>query len=113
MDTYARGVEIVQGLEALGTRATMDPALANPPCILVIPPNLTFDLQCDAVTATWSLVALAASSNTADRSTWLALQTMAQHLAKVTDVHGAELVSYVLNGRTFPGYLFSFTEGID
>lgn len=113
MDTYARGLEIVQGLESLGTRATMDPAIANPPCVLVIPPNLTFDLQCDALTAHWNLIALAASVNTADRSTWQALQTMVRNVSKVTDVYGAELVSYVLNGRTYPAYLLTFSEGVN
>lgn len=113
MDTYGRGEAMVQGLEALGTRAYLDPSIASPPCVLIIPPNLTFDLQCEAVTATWNLVALAAAANTADRSTWQALQTMVQNVALVTDVHEGTLVSYVLNGRTYPAYLLTFTEGVN
>lgn len=112
MDTYARGLAIVQGLEALGTRATMDPALANPPCILVIPPNLTFDLQCDSVTAEWQLVALAAGVHTADRTTWQALDTMIVRAQQVLDIQSADLVSYVVNARTFPAYLLTCSEGI-
>ncbi len=112
MDTYARGLEIVQGLEALGTRATMDPALANPPVVLVIPPNLTFDLNCDAVTADWQLVALYPATNSADRSTWQGLNAMINHAQQVLDIRAADLVSYVLNGRTFPAYLLTCSEGI-
>lgn len=112
MDTYGRGQEIAQELEALGTRATLDPALANPPCVLIIPPNLTFDLQCDSVTADWQLVALASAPHTADRTTWQALQTMVINANKVLDVQSADLVSYVVNGRTFPAYLLSCSEGI-
>jgi len=111
MDSYARGLEIVQGLVASGTRATMDPALADPPCVLVIPPNLTFDLNCGA-TAEWQLVALAPASHTADRSTWQALNTMVLNANKVLDLQTADLVSYVVNGRTFPAYLLTCSEGI-
>jgi len=112
MDTYARGQEIVQQLEDLGTRATMDPATAAPPCIIVIPPNLTFDLQCDSVTASWQLVALAAAAHTADRVTWQSLQGLIINAQKVLDIQLAELVSYVVNGRTYPAYLLSCQEGI-
>lgn len=112
MDTYARGLQIVQGLEALGTRATMDPALANPPCVLVIPPNLTFDLMCDAVTADWQLVALYPAASSADRSTWQGLNGMIVNAQKVLDIQAADLVSYVVNGRTFPAYLLTCSEGI-
>ncbi len=112
MDTYARGLEIVQGLEALGTRATMDPALANPPVVLVIPPNLTFDLNCDSVTADWQLVALYPATNSADRSTWQGLNAMINHAQQVLDIRAADLVSYVVNGRTFPAYLLTCSEGI-
>lgn len=112
MDTYRRGLEIVQGLESQGTRATMDPATASPPCVLVIPPNLTFDLMCDAVTADWQLVALYPASNSADRHTWQGLNGMIVHARNVLDIRSADLVSYVVNGRTFPAYLLSCSEGI-
>ena len=112
MDAYARGQEIVQAMEALGTRATMDPAVASPPCLLVIPPNLTFDLQCDSATADWQLVALAPAGHTADRTTWQALQSIILHAQQVMDIQSADVVSYVVNGRTYPAYLLSCTEGI-
>ena len=112
MDTYTRGLAIASDLEALGTRATLDPATASPPCVLIIPPNLTFDLQCDSVSASWQLVALASAPNTADRLTWQALDLMVTNVHKVADVHDATLVAYSLNGRTYPAYLLTFTEGI-
>ena len=58
MGTLARGTEIAAELELLGIRATLDPAVASPPCILIIPPNITWDQMC-AVTAAWQLVAMA------------------------------------------------------
>jgi hypothetical protein len=112
MDTYARGLEIVTELEALGVRAYMDPALASPPCLLVIPPNLRFDLQCDSVTALWQMVALVPAANTADRTTWQGLQNIINAAQKVLDLEAAELVSYVVNGKTFPAYLLTCQEGI-
>ena len=111
MGTLARAKELVTELEAQGIRATIDPSVAPPPCILVIPPNLTFDLAC-SVDAAWQLVALAPASNTADRSSWEILDTLLDATAKVVDLATADLVSYVLNGRTYPAYLLSFTEGI-
>lgn len=110
--TFARGQEIVAGLEAIGVRATMDPALANPPCVMVVPPNLVFDLQCDSVTADWQLVALAPAVATADRTSWQALETLVNGTAQVVDVRSADVVAYVVNGRTYPAYLISFSEGV-
>lgn len=111
MGTLARGKELVDLLEAQGVRATVDPALAAPPCILIPPPNLTFDLPC-AVDAAWQLVALAPASNTADRATWESLDTLLEGLQKVVDVSSVDVVAYFLNGRSHPAYLITFTEGL-
>lgn len=111
MGTLARGQELVDLLEAQGVRATVDPALAQPPCVLIVPPNLTFDLAC-AVDATWQLVALAPAVNTADRTSWEALDNLLDDLGKVVDMQSADLVAYFLNGRSYPAYLITFTEGI-
>jgi hypothetical protein len=111
MGTLARGQELVELLEAQGIRATVDPALANPPCVLIPPPNLTFDLAC-AVDATWQLVALAPAVNTADRTSWQALDDLVEEVQEIVDLTSADVVSYFLNGRSYPAYLMSFTEGI-
>lgn len=111
MGTLARGNELVQLFEGQGIRATTDPALASPPCVLIIPPNLRFDLAC-AVDADWQVAAIVPASNTADRSTWQALDELVDAVGKAVDLRNADLVSYVVNGRTYPAYLLSFTEGI-
>lgn len=113
MNTFKRGQDIVTGLESLGIRATQDPALGNPPCVLVTPPNLTMDLQCLAVTAEWQLVALAPAINTADHTTWQELETLVVAAMQIVDVQTADVVTYVLNGRTYPAYILSFSEGVN
>lgn len=111
MGTLARGNELAELLDSMGVRATTDPALASPPCVLIIPPNLRFDLAC-AVDADWQLAALAPAASTADRTTWATLDEMVDAVAKAVDLRTADLVSYVMNGRPYPAYLLSFTEGI-
>jgi len=111
MGTLSRGQELVELFEDQGIRATVDPALANPPCVLIPPPNLTFDLAC-AVDATWQLVALAPGAGTADRTTWEALDSLLDGVGKSVELTSVDLVAYVLNGRTYPAYLITFTEGI-
>jgi len=111
MSTLARGDEIAGALEALGVRAVLDPALANPPCVLIIPPNLSWDQMC-TVTASWQLVALAPAANTADRDAWQILDGLVDNVAKAVDVRDAQLVAYTLNGKQFPSYLMTFRESI-
>jgi len=111
MGSLARGKEIAGLIEAEGLRATVDPALANPPCVLVVPPNLTFDLAC-SLDATWQLVALAPAVNTADRSSWEALDILVDGVSSVVDLSRADLVSYIINGRTYPAYILTLNEGI-
>jgi len=109
MSTLARGEELVAKLEAAGIRATVDPALASPPCVLVIPPNLTYDLPCGA-TLRWQLVAIVPAAQTADRSSWEALDILIDATASVADVATANLVTYVVNGHTYPAYLMTWEE---
>jgi hypothetical protein len=111
MSTLARGQELVELLEAQGIRATVDPSLAQPPCVLIPPPNLTYDLAC-AVDASWQLVALAPAANTANRATWQSLESILIAVQKVVDIQAADVVAYVLNGRSYPAYLITFSEGI-
>lgn len=111
MGTLQRGEAIATQLEAAGIRAYVDPSIASPPCILVIPPALQMDLNC-AYSATWQLVALAPAVNTADRSSWQALDTMLDAAVTTIDVQSAEPVAYVLNGRSYPAYLISLMEGV-
>jgi hypothetical protein len=111
MTRLQRAEDIVSKLEAQGVRATTDPALVSAPGVLLTPPNLVFDLGC-GVTATWTLVALAPAANTADHTSWASLDEMVDAIAGVVDLETADVVAYVVNGRTYPAYLCQFTEGI-
>lgn len=111
MGTLARATEIAADLEALGVRAVLDPALANPPCILIMPPNLLWDQMC-AVTAAWQLVALAPAAQTADRTSWALLDGLVDNAAKAVDCRNAQLVAYALNGKQYPSYLITFEESV-
>ena len=109
--TLERAEDIVAKLEAQGIRATTDPTMAAAPGVLVTPPNLEFNLQC-GVSATWTLVALAPAAQTADRTSWALLDEMVNAIAGTVDLETADVVAYVVNGRTYPAYLCQFTEGI-
>lgn len=111
MGTLARADEIAAELELLGVRAVLDPALASPPCVLIIPPNLRWDQMC-ALTATWQLVALAPAANTADRDSWQILEGLVDNVAKAVDAREAQLVAYTLNGKQYPSYLITLEESI-
>jgi hypothetical protein len=111
MGTLARGEAIAADLELLGVRAVLDPAVASPPCVLIIPPNLTWDQMC-AVSATWQLVAMAPAALTADRTSWELLDGLVDNIAKAVDARDAQLVAYTLNGKQYPSYLITFQESI-
>jgi hypothetical protein len=111
MGTLARGQEIAQKLEAQGIRATLDPTVAAPPCVLIIPPNLTWDQMC-MVTAAWQLVAMAPAAQTADRDSWATLDELVDGVVQVVDSRDAQLVAYTLNGKQYPSYLITFQESV-
>lgn len=109
--SYDRAVEVIAKLSTLGVRATTDPSAANPPVVLIVPPERRYDVGC-GYTVRWSLIALAPGASGADRSTWLALDRMADACADVVDVSDCQLVAYTLNGTTYPTYLISAEEAI-
>lgn len=111
MTTLGRAQELVATLEAAGIRATTDPYAVAAPCVLVTPPNLTFDVPCGA-DALWQLVALAPASATADRTSWQLLDELVAQVADVIDLTDGTLVSYVVNGRTYPAYLLQAQEAL-
>lgn len=111
MGTLGRAQQIVDQLTAAGLRATTDPYVLSPPCILVPPPNLTYDLGCGA-TLNWQLIALAPASATADRNSWADLDALVDAAYQQLVVRGATLVSYVVNGRTYPAYVLELQESI-
>jgi hypothetical protein len=73
MGAYQRAQEIVADLTAAGLRATADARNANPPCVLVVPPGRSYDVNY-GYSAEWHLWVLAPGEGTAD--TWKALDSM-------------------------------------
>jgi len=111
MGTLARADEMVAELGALGVRAYIDPSLVNAPCVLIIPPNLTWDQMC-AMSARWQLVAMAPAASVAERGSWEILEGIVDNVAKVVDCHDAQLVAYTVNGKQYPSYIITFQESI-
>jgi hypothetical protein len=111
MTPLQRAQELVQKLEAEGIRASTDPAVLSPPGVLFSPPNLAWDVAC-GYTASWQLVALAPAALTADRTSWQTLDELVEAVAGVLDLTDGTLISYVLNGTTYPAYLLTFTEAL-
>lgn len=109
MGALARAQEIITELEASGVRATLDPGLIAPPCVLLVPPSFTFGLACGA-DAAWRCPALAPATQIAEAGTWEALDNMASVASQVVDLSAVDLVAYTVNGRVYPAYLLSWQE---
>jgi hypothetical protein len=109
--SYDRAEAIIKELFALGCRATTDPGAASPPVILLLPPERTYNVGC-GYSARWTLVALAPAAQGADRSSWLALDRLADAAADVLDVTDVQLVAYTLSGTTYPSFLITAEEAL-
>lgn len=109
--SHDRAATIIKALSALGCRATTDPSACSPPVILLLPPERRYDLGC-GYTAVWTLVALAPAASGADRSSWQALDRLADAAAEVVSVSDVQLVAYSLSGTTYPAYLLTAEEAI-
>lgn len=108
----ARAESIVAVLTGAGVRASTDPAGVTPPCILVPPPNRTFDLAC-GYTARWGLVALAPTASGTDRRAWSDLDVLIEAARSAgLPLEDAQLVTYNLAGVDYPAYLLSWSEAI-
>jgi hypothetical protein len=111
MGTLTRGQEIIQELEVVGVRATTDPSAIAPPCILVTPPNHTFDLTCGS-SLVWQLIALGTATGSADRTSWAELDEILTSAITVLDIESATLIPYVINGKSYPAYILILREAI-
>ena len=113
MSSDVRATEIAAILVAAGVPATADPRAATPPCVLVVPPDLDFDLGCGAASARWNLWALAPGTANADAHK--ALAGMVALAASALPVERAVFGSYVLSidNPAVPAYRLEFLEGID
>lgn len=106
-------LDIAQRLVDAGIDATADPRGANPPCVLVTPPNGTVDIMCGSASGTWALYALAPATGNLD-----AAKVLGEMLASVVDVLAVErfdFVSYSLGNDNppFPAYRIQFTEAFE
>jgi hypothetical protein len=111
MTVYERAQEIMAKIGAEGVRVTMDPSTINPPCILIVPPDIDFDLSC-GFSVTWRLACLAPAAQGADRTVWAGLAGLVTAARAGTDVKSAELVAYTVNGTSYPAYVASWTESL-
>lgn len=112
MRTSERAGELVAAMVAAGIDATIDPRSANPPCVLVAPPTLTYNGYCSAL-ADWSLYVL--SPTTANADAWLALDELGAAVADVLPIARSEFVAYSLSpdAPPVPSYRLQFSEGIE
>lgn len=114
MGSYSTGLEVVQALTEAGADATTDPRSATPPCIVVTPPRLTFDVGCGA-TAAWSVWAIVPGPANADA--WQALDELLGFVrkAKLTPVERVSFVQYSVasDAPPLPAYRIEFTSGVD
>ena len=108
---YDRAVALADKLVGAGIRAVVDPRSATPPCVLVTPPNKTYDIGC-GFTAAWGLIALVPGTGTADA--FRALDELETSVAGVLDVTRSTLTQYVLSpdNPPLPAYRIEFTEGV-
>jgi hypothetical protein len=109
----ADAAEVLVGkLEAAGLTVTCDPRGATPPCVLVSPPPLTFDLGCGA-TATWGLWLLAPGPGNLDA--WVVLDGMLAAVAEVLPIERSDFLNYspAPDSPPVPAYRVTYTEGID
>jgi hypothetical protein len=111
VSSFDRANEIAAKLTAAGVNATADPRSATPPCVLVVPPERTYDLSC-GYTARWNLWALVPGTGNADAHK--ALDAIADAIANELPVERMTLASYVLavDAPPLPAYRIEFEEGI-
>jgi hypothetical protein len=108
---YDRGLALVDKLTAAGIPATIDPRSATPPCVLVTPPNKTYDVGC-GFTAVWSLIVLMPGGGNADA--WKAVDALETAVAGTLTVERSTFISYVLSpdNPALPAYRIEFSEGV-
>lgn len=113
--SLARGQQLAAQLRGDGISAVTDvgKALANLPCILVVPPRLEFDVG-DGATATWKLMAIAADG-TGSSTAWQQLDDLVAAATELLPIELAEPTSYQLGQGIdpLPAYALTYIETID
>lgn len=103
---------ILARLKAAGLRAFIDPRSVNPPCVLVLPPTMTFLFGKGGYSADYTL--LAVSSSTDKRTQWTELSALITDTQQalgwaVTTVRPADVWS-ADQTTLLPGYEMTWTE---
>lgn len=111
MSSYERALELANELGSAGITATIDPRSATPPCVLIVPPDRTYDVGC-GYTARWSLWVLVPGTGNADAHK--ALDALVDDVADVLPIQTATLQSYVLSADApaVPAYRLDYDEGV-
>jgi len=111
MSSFDAALAMVDMLQQAGITATADPRSATPPCVLVPPPDRTYDIGC-GYTAHWRLQALVPGTGNADAHK--ALDALADAVVAVLPVERMTLGSYVLanDSPALPSYRIEFDEGV-
>lgn len=112
MTSSATAQELVDKLTAEGVAAVCDPRAATPPCVLLSPPSLTFDVGCGA-TADWSVWLLAPGP--ANLDAWAALDELLRVVDGVVPIGRVDFLNYSVSPESplLPAYRVQFTGGID
>lgn len=114
MGTYARAAELMAVLKDHDVRAVADPRSAHPPCVLIPPPQRTYDLG-SGYSVTWNLVCLVPGPGTAD--SWVKLDDLADNVVAALEPSDTTVTpaSYQLPGpqEPHPAFIITWTEGTD
>lgn len=112
MTTLEVGQAIADKLIAAEIDATCDPRSATPPCVLVTPPQMTFDHLCGG-TGLWSLFAL--SPTTANIDAWKVLDDLLSKVDSVFPIERADFVAYSLSpgNPPIPAFRIQITESFE
>ena len=108
MGSAADALDICEKLKAAGIRATTDTGALKPPAVLVPPPRRNYDLAC-GYSQVWNVEAIAPAITGGDRVTWAQLDDLVDAVAATFAVETAIPRAYVLEGKTLPSYLVTFT----
>jgi hypothetical protein len=109
VSSAADALAICEKLKAAGIRATTDAGALNPPAVLVPPPRRVYDVAC-GYSEVWALHAIAPAITGGDRVTWAQLDDLVDAIAAVYPIETANPGAYVLENKTLPSYLVTFTS---
>lgn len=107
----ARAAELAAQLRSAGIEATHDAAAVAglAPCVLVGPPRLVFDVG-DSATASWRLLAIAATPSQMDA--WTQLDGLVDAVAGLLPVESADPTSWAVapGADALPAYALTLTD---